>query len=988
MRGIRAICALTIFLLIGIISRWCHAEEVSISLEYDVTAILNLKDGVVEGSGEVMLRNRGSRPTERLLFVCYPNRFRAPDPGLNDINFMRYYAYRFRPGWMCFELKTHDGRLLDRFWPDSAGIAKMAAERDVAGRASNGWVAEREANRQAVAGRAANGQAANEQAAEWTAKGQPRERAVERVAKKSPRGRGAETLLSQWISPPLLRREREAAHLGCFRVVRLPKALAPKAAVRLSLRFKTMIPERLGPFGRHGGRVTLEGGFLPYIAFRAPDGRTGLAPPSPSRYKVALEICGGNAAPILGGMQLTPGGKQLASGGGILTALSRGPSLCAGSDLVRIESVRTPGGPEVQVFGSRDDRKRARRVARVGRLAAEKVIARNGLDGKAVSLHFIEAPLRDRLVHVCTDGVVLYSDRLFGVFPLLQGLHEIEVGLAAVQALLLQAGVSGREGADALWVAEGLAWLIARRAIGRGHGLTSEQVREGLGFFSFIPAIDRMLKAPRFASSDVYYGRFYEPWNAVRDEFTRFGSRRPWGRLVVEKLRDRIGEKRLLAVVDRYLESLGEREKEKEGLQFRDMAAEAAAEDLADFFRLWLGPPPRARIRIAAVGGIETKDKEERIRVKVERSTDDPLLKKVGDPIVVQVRSGGVTDQKHWDGVGERITLEFPRRGFLYSARLDPDERLNESHRGDDEWPVFAKFLLNRFSVHLDLNDGDHEIALGCTLIPLHDYRHAVILDSFYERDARGVRLGYARSFGFEIDRTRYVHTATAGINLEKLDTALADSSDSREEWRTLASLWCSYGFDTRITGRDPTTGFGVDLALEYTDKVFGTKFRFLSASGSLHGLYTPLRGHTFAFLARAGHVFGTDIPTERLFDLGGEGAIRGVDTGDFEETDILTFAAEYRHTFVRDLDINLLWLAWLREIQGSVFAEWGNVEDEFGDLFRYPNRWKVGVGYGIRLHGDVFGVRTTALRFDVAVRVDDADDVDPQYFLGAGQSF
>ena len=111
-------------------------------------------------------------------------------------------------------------------------------------------------------------------------------------------------------------------------------------------------------------------------------------------------------------------------------------------------------------------------------------------------------------------------------------------------------------------------------------GLKGNQIRRGLDFFSFIPAIDQLVRAPRFIGSDLFYGNFYEPQDAVPDAFPRALSRRARGRVPIEKLRDKIGDEPLEAYVRALLSD--------EAPDPRQRAAQLTGEDLGPFFALWL----------------------------------------------------------------------------------------------------------------------------------------------------------------------------------------------------------------------------------------------------------------------------------------------------------------------------------------------------------------------------------------------------------------
>ena len=136
------------------------------------------------------------------------------------------------------------------------------------------------------------------------------------------------------------------------------------------------------------------------------------------------------------------------------------------------------------------------------------------------------------------------------------------------------------------------------------------------------------------------------------------------------------------------------------------------------------------------------------------------------------------------------------------------------------------------------------------------------------------------------------------------------------------------------------------------------------------------------------GQIEGTDVPTQRLLDAGGEGAVRGVQTSRFVDRALFVLRTEVRHHVFTDMDLNLMWLSWLRKLQLVLFLDAGDVGRSVDRVIRAADDWKLGTGFGFRCFVDVFGVTNVTLRFDVGFRIDETDEVDPEYYFGLGQSF
>lgn len=343
-----------------------------------------------------------------------------------------------------------------------------------------------------------------------------------------------------------------------------------------------------------------------------------------------------------------------------------------------------------------------------------------------------------------------------------------------------------------------------------------------------------------------------------------------------------------------------------------------------------------------------------------------------------------------WDGFGMEGAVTTTRYGLIYAPiRLDPDQRVAQGYRGDDIAPSYAKLLVNRFSVKIDLNQANrNEASVGFTLHPFYDYSHAILVDGFYEQDERGGTIGYAYGFGTVLDERTFGTVVSARITAEDLTEGVLRDAAFDESNGTLLSVGAGLSFDTRLFQANPTWGLGVDLGYEHSDKTFGTDFRFDLFAFEVEAVYSIVRGTQLAMEIIGGQIIGTDIPTQRLFDGGGEGSVRGVEASRFVGKAIVAIRGELRQMIVEDLDVPLLWLAWLRKLQVALFLDAGDVGDTIADVIRERDDWKWGTGIGIRAWLDTFGLQNTVVRFDVGFRIDETDELGPQYYFGVGQSF
>lgn len=771
--------------------------------------------------------------------------------------------------------------------------------------------------------------------------------------------------------------------------VELLEPVPPGGWARVQVASRLVIPSRLGAFGRRGARVVLEGGWLPMVP--AYDARTERRDPhgpmALARHRVRLAVSPDDddepPRVVVGGRMLDEQPDPQAA----VEVIAPAVSLVLGDDLEALARVGPIGeAPGAIVLGEEGDDARAQRIVRIAEVAGQ-YLRRLGPDLPADTVTFVRAPLRDRFVHVTGDGVVLYSDRLFHVLLPLQSFHEAEVGRATIEALLRQA-FSGRDpGPDREWLLEALSWLVGRDWLEARAALSGRSLRRGVSVFDFIPAVDAIVRAPRFVGSDVYYGRFHEAQDAVPDELSRALSRRPRGRIVAEKLRDALGEERLRTWVQRCLDPAAPE-------VGRVTAEEVAGRELGAFFSLWTEPPqPNQNLVLEDVEVLEAlPDGTERVRVKIRRE-GDARPGQVGEPVVVETRDP--KDQPiraTWDGLGDEGVIVTTRADrILWSPIvLDPEERVQQWARGDDEDPRLAKVLLNRASFRLDLNRANrNEAAVGFTIIPGYDYSHAVLVDGFYEQDERGITVGYARGFGWTLDERTYGIGIGARTNVASLNEGVLDRRSGVQETRgTLVSGEVNLSFDTRLFRFNPTWGVGVGAGLEHGDKLFGTDFRFDLVSVNLELVYSIVRGTQLGVEVIAGQIEGTDVPSQRLFDAGGEGTVRGVEASLFVDRALVCIRGEVRQMLVEDLDVPLLWLAWMRKAQLVLFLDAGCVGESIDRIWKDEENWKWGTGIGTRVFIDVFGVQPVVVRFDLGFRIDETEELGPQYYVGVGQSF
>jgi hypothetical protein len=771
---------------------------------------------------------------------------------------------------------------------------------------------------------------------------------------------------------------------GTYIHVKLREPVRPGATVRLKVAFKTVVPDRYGMFGKRGRRLILEGGVWPLVPLRD---RTGTfrpdAGPMLGRNRITVEASEGTV--VLGGVATNEDP----------TILSRTVFVAAGQDLDVLK--RLPARPQLQLpelvyRGPADHADRAAHALDVTEQAAVRFWRDwlpKGPAGDPIVL--VEAPLRDRLVHVAGD-TILVSDRLFEVFSHFSGFHVRELTRAVFELLARrQLALEQGEGEDRRWVAEAVAWIALEEWQKGQAGVNGALVRERLGILDFIPSIDALLHAPRgLPSSDLYFGRIYEPYDNVRDELERMGSPRPRGRLIAEKLRDKIGNAKLAELARATLGRGG-----IAGATFRERASSLAHEKMREFFELWLGLPPRENLAIDKREEVRLPDGSEGIAVHLRRDTTDKRIGEVGEPVTVDIQTTEGHDRATWDGKGDTGVVILPRHGFFYGLDVDPEQRLDEDYRGDNQWPYFAKLLVNRFSFSIDLNGGNRSsVDAGFTLHPLFDYHQSILVDGFYAGEGRGGRLTYAYHFGQQIDQITFGNTVWGSFLYESLGTGLIRNAPLFESTGRLGALAMGVALETRTDNVRPTHGGRLAVSFELADSSFAGEFTYSKAQAGAVYVFTPIRPFTFTFGVNLGQVYGSSPPTQALFDLGGDaGGVRGCRTGDFIDRAELVFKSELRLSALEDLDWNIIDMdvVFWRRLELIGFCDAGGVGPGVSEVLRDTKDWKVGAGPGIAWEVDAFGIKAVLLRFDVGWRCDSHGGHErgiPQYYFQVGESF
>ncbi len=370
--------------------------------------------------------------------------------------------------------------------------------------------------------------------------------------------------------------------------VPLPAALLPGESMRLRARFRTVLPERYGPFGVAEGRVTALAGWFPFLPALAVDGTwdaTAAAPPTC--------VYGHLRAPTANTVMLGAGVCAEGHDGTCPVSVAPapgppGPALLASTDYRRTD--REVGGNVITLLEL--PTRRAFRLpprapyAETILDAVERIVRERpaALPPLAQPLLVAQAPLRLELTAPGGPGVAIVSDRILRVHRLLREFHERELA-TAVYAAWLHPLVTARESpADAPWIVEGLAAELADRWLATVHP-RHRTVYDWIGLFNVFAIVDRFESAPKIPFARAFFPEARHA-EELRDGAASFARDRPPGRTIFTKLENAIGDATFETAVDGYLAGTA---------SFRDALAAPASRAGQSVDRIladWTGPYP------------------------------------------------------------------------------------------------------------------------------------------------------------------------------------------------------------------------------------------------------------------------------------------------------------------------------------------------------------------------------------------------------------
>jgi len=785
---------------------------------------------------------------------------------------------------------------------------------------------------------------------------------------------------------------------GTFVRLPLDPPVAPGGVAQVELAFRTTVPHRFGTFAHYRWMVALNGGWLPRVAPRAPDGSwTPDAPLPPVDWDLELTypadhgvVINGQVSAALDGDRGAPGLGSALFGDG--RARYRGRARFLTVVLHRdatVTTVDSDSGPLVYVGRPPTDRQQQDLA-----LVADNALGLLREHGVVEASHgtvVVEVPLRWRLVEL-GEGCVLVSDRYLENDPTLRRFATTQLSRAVMTERLLSAVERRESTADAPAIAEAVSWALLPRYLERRYrfNTTAEELLRPL---DFIPSVEQFLYAPRYPFHDEFLNNPYQ-YDPLHADIRRYHRTGISPRVSLLKVRERVGDQALDGATVDYVASLAD----AAGPGYLQAIEARSGVSVHATWDAWEDTFPVLNYALEVQR--EQQGDGWRTHIELHRQV---LEEGAWAPEVVQVlatlpaRPGEQRTRYElsWDGDGDGTSwqLDTPRR--LGRVVVDPRHKVLEADRDgfilrrDNLDPVPLKIWPYGSVGSINVTDGTFSLFAGLAARPANDNRHLWSLDLVHtELTFVGLSFGYGRYFGRSRDELYLRNRVSVGIGVDVLNQAFAATPGLVP---TVFDGGIGYRYDSRYGGLFPMRGgrFATSVFGGYVhqtampDPDDPPAYIGAAVSGTV---LLPFHPRVVLAVRGKGGVTSATLPHKQLV-LGGSSDLRGLPeryaTGHFKAL----AALELRVYAIRDINLRMP-LGRLQGVQFNTFVEGGWV----GDGAPRADELHIGVGGGVRLHYSWFGLWPAHGGIDVAWSPDaPRGNLLPwpvQIYLMLGQSF
>ncbi|MCC7460634.1 MAG: hypothetical protein IT286_04960 [Proteobacteria bacterium] len=771
----------------------------------------------------------------------------------------------------------------------------------------------------------------------------------------------------------------------------LEKELVPNETRKFIFKTILNVPEKFGSFGFYRDRLTMSGGWTPYLASYR-DGSFYPTDQSPrADWKVSILA----DDTIVAGSQIT----LPSAGEKTFTRKNIGQFPIQIGKNLKIEQVEQNGFQMLTVVDARKSEKVLKPfgalfepwsgyVNQLG--AAEGTVSKN--------VTFVQAPLREML-SVDAQDMSFFSDRSYKLIGLLHQFHNVPLIRMMFSQWAYPQILKKENDRDYYWINEVIANQLTEDFLQTQHYKTRDARKLGvMRFFSMLPLIDQLIHMPQFAFFDVFYNFSY-PFDPVRDEFVRFQHRRQFGRSVISHMVDELGEKTVHDIIHAYIQSPDK--------TFLQVAEEMSGKKLDERFDHWTAQRPVLNYRLRKVRSKKV-DGVYKGTALIEKESS----RTIQEPVEIHIREkNGKSQTVIWDSKETSHTVDFETKTKVQSVEIDPRQRLLETKLSDNRRPPYWKFVLTEMFLEYDFNANQPLIYIQSQLRKKYGGQDRYNVGGYYQADSYGTNLGYVRLFGRSLDTLRTSHGVGLqyGFSRLKTDDVFVDATPDQiirvTDSGFLSTVTASYFFGNQLSFTNPMQGEYGGVSFTYGSSYLGGEFDFYQASASAAKVIMLHPNHLLAFRGVFGISGPHDMPSQIQFRLGGLTAMRGLGLGEekYIGRNLLMFSGEYRHFLVQDIDVNL-GIFRVRDIQGAIFTDAGRVTDTvqetadqavhgaaaqnttFSDVFKIQD-FETDAGYGLRFFVDYLGVSPALMRFDLARSISDQNQ-GFRFYFGVTQSF
>ncbi len=734
-------------------------------------------------------------------------------------------------------------------------------------------------------------------------------------------------------------------------IVALAHEAPPGGRTTITVAFRTRLPNLLDTFGAGDGLAVADGGWFPTPAgareLRADEAR--IEGPAGRRLLVDGEIADGGKVDLHGPprrLSIVISDRPFVS-----ETVRTGPR--------RIEVIDVPANQHAHRISPNES------PADALKSTLEETVDASPPGG---DFRLVRLPLRWS-PSSSSEHVVLASDRLFEIFPMLRPLHQRELAYAVFLHDELQANPVPLD-PDAQWVAEGLAWRRAQ-ALYEQKFRSGREVKDWIRLFNVFAIVDRFETAPRIPLVRPFFPTTISD-DPLRIEPAACCFERPPGRFLFDKLEARLGHAVFASLLDRYRHGEG---------PLRALLAKLGRADAVELVAAWDRKPVAVNYALANVE--RNPDGRPGARFSILRRS----LEERPDSIAIGLEGEDGSELAFVDLVPGETRVEKQTPFSIAAVELDPLRTTVQTQLGDDRSPPRYQLVLDSSDVEV----SSSEFGISTLLVgrQKYDYRKDVAAAIFYTSRGYGADAGFQLHFGEPIDANLYRQNLFVYYAGEQLDSSFAEDRGARA--RTHGQLG---GFGFRFNSYDrtwignPSGSHHLRVFFDAYDPSLGSDFGFVQGGASLsYGV--PVRDDTVvAMQVLNGFSKATGdgpIPNQGLFSLGGFRSIRGIAAEDELGKDIFMVRAELRHMLPFRLDWNLQEIVIAHRVQLKAFVDAGRVSDSTRGLYRVKD-FAVGVGGGFNLFYDFMGFFPTTFYLDVATRADESGS--PQVLFGVGQPF